>query len=101
MTIHSIRLILLKVAGKLVQTGRQVYLKLSSYHVYQTEFYKVFERLRHPNNGFRLVITQIFNRFFFKGIRLPLNRQIIFIMIFFRRHPVRKHIIFEESICLI
>ncbi|EJB2772723.1 IS1380-like element ISSsu5 family transposase [Enterococcus faecalis] len=46
MTIHSIRLILLKVAGKLVQTGRQVYLKLSSYHVYQTEFYKVFERLR-------------------------------------------------------
>ena len=46
MTIHSIRLTLLKVAGKLVKTGRQVYLKLSSYHVYQTEFYKVFERLR-------------------------------------------------------
>ena len=23
-----------------------IYLKLSSYHVYQTEFYKVFERLR-------------------------------------------------------
>ncbi|WP_225743258.1 IS1380 family transposase [Marinilactibacillus sp. Marseille-P9653] len=46
MTIHSIRLNLLKVAGKLVQTGRKVYLKLSSYHVHQTEFYKVFERLR-------------------------------------------------------
>ncbi|MDN6730100.1 MAG: transposase, partial [Alkalibacterium sp.] len=46
MTIHSIRLTLLKVAGKLIKTGRQVYLKLSSYHVYQTEFYKVFERLR-------------------------------------------------------
>lgn len=46
MTIHSIRLTLLKVAGKLVQTGRKVYLKLSNYHVYQTEFYKVFERLR-------------------------------------------------------
>ncbi|GEK92222.1 IS1380 family transposase [Alkalibacterium kapii] len=46
MTIHSIRLKLLKVAGKLVQTGRRVYLKLSSYHVYQTEFYKIFERLR-------------------------------------------------------
>ncbi|WP_413527184.1 IS1380 family transposase [Marinilactibacillus psychrotolerans] len=46
MTIHSIRLRLLKVAGKLVQTGRQVYLKLSSYHVYQAEFYKIFERLR-------------------------------------------------------
>lgn len=46
MTIHSIRLRLLKVAGKLVQTGRQAYLKLSSYHVYQAEFYKVFERLR-------------------------------------------------------
>ncbi|WP_102336195.1 IS1380 family transposase [Salimicrobium jeotgali] len=46
MTIHSIRLRLLKVAGKLVQTGRQVYLKLSSFHVYQAEFYKIFERLR-------------------------------------------------------
>ena len=46
MTIHSIRLTFLKVAGKLVQTGRRAYLKLSSYHVYQTEFYRVFERLR-------------------------------------------------------
>lgn len=48
MTIHSIRLRLLKVAGKLVQTGRRVYRKLSSYHVYQTGFYKIFERLRCP-----------------------------------------------------
>ncbi|HAP9168895.1 TPA: IS1380-like element IS1678 family transposase, partial [Enterococcus faecium] len=46
MTIHSIRLKFLKVAGKLVQTGRRVYLKLSSYHVYQNEFYRVFARLR-------------------------------------------------------
>lgn len=46
MTIHSIRVKLLKVAGKLVQSGRQVYLKLSSYHVHQTEFYRVFESLR-------------------------------------------------------
>ncbi|TLQ08988.1 IS1380 family transposase [Marinilactibacillus psychrotolerans] len=46
MTIHSIRLKFLKVAGKLVQTGRRVYLKLSSYHVYQDELYRVFARLR-------------------------------------------------------
>ncbi|MGC3062233.1 IS1380 family transposase, partial [Enterococcus faecalis] len=41
-----ISLLFLKVAGKHGQTGRQVFLKLSCYHVYQTEFYKVFERLR-------------------------------------------------------
>ncbi|MFL2060365.1 transposase, partial [Marinilactibacillus psychrotolerans] len=46
LTVQSIRLKLLKVAGKLVQTGRKVYLKLSSYHVYHKEFYAVFDRLR-------------------------------------------------------
>ncbi|OJF96215.1 IS1380 family transposase, partial [Alkalibacterium sp. 20] len=46
MTIHTIRLKFLKVAGKLVKTGRRLYLKLSSYHVYQTDFYAIFERLR-------------------------------------------------------
>lgn len=46
LTVQSIRLRLLKVAGKIVQTGRKVYLKLSSYHVYHKEFYAVFDRLR-------------------------------------------------------
>lgn len=46
MTIQSIRLNLLKVAGKLVQTDRRIYLKLSSYDVYQNEFYAVFDPLR-------------------------------------------------------
>lgn len=46
LTIHTIRLRFLKVAGKLVRTGRQVYLKLSRYHVFQKEFYEAFHRLR-------------------------------------------------------
>ncbi|MFL2079531.1 transposase, partial [Marinilactibacillus psychrotolerans] len=50
LTVQSIRLKLLKVAGKLVQTGRQVYLKLSSYHVYHKEFYAVFDRLRRSHS---------------------------------------------------
>ena len=40
--IDTIRLRLFKVAGKLVSTARKMYLKLSSSHVYQTEFYDVF-----------------------------------------------------------
>lgn len=40
--IYTIRLRLFKVAGKLVSTARKMYLKLSSSHVYQTEFYDVF-----------------------------------------------------------
>lgn len=44
--INTIRLRLFKVAGKLVNTARQVYLKLSSSHVYQEEFYKVFRRIQ-------------------------------------------------------
>ena len=97
MTIHSIRLIL---AGKTCsdwETGLSQTVKVI---MYQTEFYKGFLNMRRSKQWFRLVITQIFNRFFSR-IRLPLNRQIIFIMIFFRRHPVRKHIILKKSICLI
>lgn len=45
-TVNTIRLKLLKVAGKLVRTGRRVYLKLSSYHVFQKEFYRAFQRMR-------------------------------------------------------
>lgn len=45
-TVNTIRLKLLKVAGKLVRTGRRVYLKLSSYHVFQREFYRAFQRMR-------------------------------------------------------
>lgn len=46
MTIQTIRLKFFKVAGKLVRTARKIHLNLSSYHVYQDEFYKIFERLR-------------------------------------------------------
>lgn len=44
--VNTIRLRLLKVAGKLVKTGRQIYLKLSSHHVFQKEFYRAFHRIR-------------------------------------------------------
>lgn len=44
--INTIRLRLLKVAGKLVRTGRSIYLKLSSHHVFQKEFYQAFHRIR-------------------------------------------------------
>lgn len=44
--INTIRLRLLKVAGKLIRTGRQMYLKLSSHHVFKKEFYQVFQRIR-------------------------------------------------------
>src|SRR5699024_8906372 len=44
--INTIRLRLFKVAGKLVNTARRVYLKLSSSHVYQAEFYAVFRRIQ-------------------------------------------------------
>ena len=44
--INTIRLRLFKVAGKLVNTARRVYLKLSSSHVYQAEFYTVFRRIQ-------------------------------------------------------
>lgn len=42
--VNTIRLRLFKVAGKLVNTARQTYLKLSSYHVHQREFYAVFRK---------------------------------------------------------
>lgn len=44
--IDTIRLRLFKVAGKLVNTARRMYLKLSSSHVYQAEFYNVFRRIQ-------------------------------------------------------
>ena len=42
--VDTIRFRLFKVAGKLVNTARQMYLKLSSYHVHQREFYAVFRK---------------------------------------------------------
>ena len=44
--VDTIRFRLFKVAGKLVSTARQMYLKLSSYHVYQREFYAVFRKIQ-------------------------------------------------------
>ena len=44
--VNTIRLHLFKVAGKLVTTARQMYLKLSSSHVYQREFYAVFRQIQ-------------------------------------------------------
>lgn len=44
--IDTIRLRLFKVAGRLVSTARRIYMKLSSSHVYQTEFYDVFHRIQ-------------------------------------------------------
>ena len=44
--VDTIRFRLFKVAGKLVNTARQMYLKLSSSHVYQREFYAVFRKIQ-------------------------------------------------------
>ena len=44
--VGTIRFRLFKVAGKLVSTARQMYLKLSSSHVYQREFYAVFRQIQ-------------------------------------------------------
>ena len=44
--IDTIRLRLFKVAGKLISTARKTYLKLSSSHVYQAEFYNIFRRIQ-------------------------------------------------------
>ena len=44
--VNTIRLRLFKVAGKLVNTARQMYLKLSISHVYQREFYAVFRKIQ-------------------------------------------------------
>ncbi|MRJ48335.1 IS1380 family transposase [Fundicoccus ignavus] len=44
--VNTIRLRLFKVAGKLVNTARKMYLKLSSSHVYQREFYAVFRQIQ-------------------------------------------------------
>ena len=44
--VDTIRFRLFKVAGKLVNTARQMYLKLSISHVYQREFYAVFRKIQ-------------------------------------------------------
>ena len=44
--VDTIRFRLFKVAGKLVSTARQMYLKLSISHVYQREFYAVFRQIQ-------------------------------------------------------
>lgn len=44
--VNTIRLRLFKMAGELVRTARQLYLKLSSSHVYQAEFYHTFRRIQ-------------------------------------------------------
>ena len=44
--VDTIRFRLFKVAGKIVSTARQVYLKLSISHVYQREFYAVFRKIQ-------------------------------------------------------
>ena len=44
--VNTIRLRLFKVAGKIVRIARQMYLKLSSSHVYQAEFYNTFRRIQ-------------------------------------------------------
>lgn len=44
--VDTIRFRLFKVAGKLVSTARQMYLKLSISHVYPREFYAVFRKIQ-------------------------------------------------------
>lgn len=44
--VNTIRLRLFKVAGQLILTARQMYLKLSSFHVYQAKFYNVFRQIQ-------------------------------------------------------
>src|SRR5690625_192223 len=44
--VNTICLRLFKIAGKLVRTAIQMYLKLSSSHVYQSEFYHTFRRIQ-------------------------------------------------------
>ncbi|GAB2319058.1 IS1380-like element ISEcp1 family transposase [Alkalibacterium sp. s-m-22] len=44
--VDTIRFHLFKVAGKLVSTARQMYLKLSISHVHQREFYAVFRKIQ-------------------------------------------------------
>ena len=44
--VDTIRFRPFKVPGKLVSTASQMYLKLSSSHVYQQEFYAVFRQIQ-------------------------------------------------------
>ncbi|SIO31944.1 Transposase DDE domain group 1 [Carnobacterium alterfunditum] len=45
--VSTIRLLLFKVAGKLVHSGRKTFLKLSSYHVYYELFHKILRNIQH------------------------------------------------------
>lgn len=47
MQIQTIRTRVIKVASKLVKSGRSLYFKLSSSFVYQAFFWKVFQRIQH------------------------------------------------------
>ena len=44
--IQTIRLRLFKIAGKLIHTGRQMILKLSTHHVYQDEFLHILRQIQ-------------------------------------------------------
>lgn len=44
--VGTLRLWLFKIAGKLVRSGRKLYLKLSSSHVYQKLFYQVLAKIQ-------------------------------------------------------
>jgi len=50
--IQAIRLRLFKVAGKLVRTARRLYLKLSSYHVFQNNFYTILDHIQKLRHSF-------------------------------------------------
>lgn len=45
--VDTLRLRLFKVAGKLVRSGRKLFLKTSSSHVYQNLFYYLLEKIQH------------------------------------------------------
>lgn len=45
MQVNSLRLKLFKFAGKLVKTGRRLYLKMSTSHVYQKIFYRLITKI--------------------------------------------------------
>jgi hypothetical protein len=44
--VDTLRLRLFKVAGKLVKSGRRLFLKLSSTHVYQQSFYHLLQKIQ-------------------------------------------------------
>ncbi|WP_212741318.1 transposase, partial [Enterococcus songbeiensis] len=44
--VDTLRLRLFKVAGKLIRSGRKLFLKTSSSHVYQNLFYYLLEKIQ-------------------------------------------------------